>query len=311
MIRLPLARKVRTLLVASIAFTLASLWSASAQLDLSLLSTNYLQDFTSIGSGIPQGWSLHTAATVSSLGNSSNLNTTATSWGTATGQFGNYASTVSNAGTNFLGTESSSIQSACTNRALAVRQTGSGGFDPGAAFVLQLLNTTNRFHFSLNLDCVTLNVKERAATWTIDYSIGGPTNFVPVASVEDPRVFGATNVSVSFGTALDDQTNSVWIRVAALSVTTPGSGSRNIFGIDNFSLAWEGPAEVPAILPVSLDISAIDGAAVLTWTNSIYDLQASGNLLDGFTNVPNATSPYTNSLQADQMFFRLVHTNAP
>jgi hypothetical protein len=246
------------------------------------------------------------------MGNSSNLNTTATTWGTSTGQFANYASTVSNGGTNFLGTESTAIQGACTNRALAVRQTGSGGFDPGAAFVLQLLNTTNRFHFSLNLDCVTLNVKERATTWTIDYAVGAnPTSFTAVTNVDDPRVFGATNVTVSFGTALDDQNQPVWIRIAALSVTTPSSGSRNIFGIDNFSLSWEQTSEALPIPPASLDISMFDGEAVLTWTNSTYYLQASGDLLGGFTNVPDATSPHTNVMQADQVFFRLVHTNAP
>ena len=194
---------------------------------------------------------------------------------------------------------------------IALWRCGRARFDPGAAFVLQLLNTTNRFNFSLNLDCVTLNVKDRAATWTIDYAVGAnPISFTAITNVDDPRVFGATNITVSFGTTLDDQDQPVWIRVAALSVTTPGSGSRNIFGIDNFSLSWESNAAIIAAPPTWLDLTTIDGAAVLTWTNSAFGLQASGNMLDGFTNLLTATSPHTNLMQGDQMFFRLIHTNA-
>ena len=39
------------------------------------------------------------------------------------------------------------------------------------------------------------------------------------------------------GTDANNQTNNLWIRIIALSAST-GSGSRDTFGIDNFSLSW-------------------------------------------------------------------------
>jgi len=45
---------------------------------------------------------------------------------------------------------------------------------------------------------------------------------------------------------------------------------------------------------------------VLSWTNSTYVLQAAPNVTGNFTNVPGATSPYTNSLSSPRQFYRLA-----
>lgn len=45
---------------------------------------------------------------------------------------------------------------------------------------------------------------------------------------------------------------------------------------------------------------------VLSWTNSTYTLQAAPNTSGTFTNIPGATSPYTNSLLNPRRFFRLA-----
>jgi len=45
---------------------------------------------------------------------------------------------------------------------------------------------------------------------------------------------------------------------------------------------------------------------VLSWTNPDFRLQAAPEATGNYTNVPNATSPYTNSLTGPRRFFRLA-----
>jgi hypothetical protein len=49
-----------------------------------------------------------------------------------------------------------------------------------------------------------------------------------------------------------------------------------------------------------------NGNVILTWTNSAYVLQSSPTIAGPFTNVPSATSPYTNTFTGMQRFFRVV-----
>src|SRR5262249_15182134 len=155
------------------------------------------------GLGLPAGWSLRTNATATSPGVAVAFTTNTTSWSSTSGQFANYASTV-NTGTNFLGNESSAIQSACTNRGPGLRQTGTFG-DPGAAFVFQIQNTLGLANFELTVDLNMLSVQTRSNSWTIDYGLGNsPASFTPVWTNSDPGVFGTTTRTVSFGSALDN-----------------------------------------------------------------------------------------------------------
>ena len=277
----------------------ALIGTASAQ--VTLTGTNYTQNFNDLGSGLPPGWSVRTGADTNSLGAEVTLTTNATSWGTLTGQFANYASTVSNNGTNLLGGESSTAQGTCTNRSLGVRQTGSFG-DPGAAFVLQLQNTRGFTGLQLSLDCNMLSVQTRSTTWTIDYGLGSdPTNFVALETYPDPGAFGTTVKTVSFPTALDDQGQNVWIRIAALESAT-GANRCDTIGIDNVQLNYSAAAVVS---PIPLNIQLQGNKAVLTWSSSAFSLQAAPSAADTFTNVPGAASPYTNPITEPQMFFRL------
>ena len=45
---------------------------------------------------------------------------------------------------------------------------------------------------------------------------------------------------------------------------------------------------------------------VLSWTNAGFNLQSAASVSGTFTNIPGATSPYTNSLTAPRQFFRLI-----
>jgi hypothetical protein len=272
--------------------------NASAQ--LTLTGTNYAQTFDSISNGLPFGWSVRTNGTAVSLGAEAVFNTNTISWGNSSGQFANYASTVNN-GTNFLGTENTATQNSCTNRALGLRQTSSFG-DPGGAFALQVQNTLGLAHFQLSVDLNMLSAQTRSNAWTIDYGIGSsPGAFTAIWTNADPGVFGSMTRTVSFGTALDNQSQNVWIRIAALEATA-GAGSRDTFGIDNFRLSY-GPAGTVSPIPLRIDL--IGTNAVLTWSNSAFALESAPLVTGVFTNVPDATSPHTNALSGPQRFFRL------
>jgi hypothetical protein len=50
----------------------------------------------------------------------------------------------------------------------------------------------------------------------------------------------------------------------------------------------------------------VSNTAVLSWTDPTFGLQAAPTVNGTFTNIPSATSPYTNSMTGTQQFFRLM-----
>jgi hypothetical protein len=149
-------KPIRQLVLMMLALAFISALSASGQVTLS--GTNYTQNFNAISNGLPLGWSVRTNATATSLGTAAPFNATNVSWGTATGQFANGAGTTNNSSVAAAGNESSTQQSAFTNRCPCIRQTASFG-DPGAAFVFQIANTIgfNNLTFSLDLNLLHTN----------------------------------------------------------------------------------------------------------------------------------------------------------
>ncbi len=205
---------------------------------VSLTGTSYIQDFDGIGSGLPTGWSVRTGANASTLGSSATYTSTATSWNNTTGNFRNCASYDGSASG-----DDATTQESRTDRSLAVRQTAAFG-DPGAAFVLHIANTTGRINFSLTFKLQSLDIgSTRTTTWRVDYGFGSsPTSFTAVATTPTSlttgsSTFSSTNVSVNFGSALDNQSGEVWIRIMTLS-SSSGSGNRPTTGIDDFELSW-------------------------------------------------------------------------
>lgn len=278
------------------------LFAASIKAQITLTGTNYTQDFNSISNGLPSGWSVWTNATATSLGQPVPFQTANKTWSDTTGEFGNCAAAVSNTGTNFNGTESTAIQAACTNRALAVRQTAAFG-DPGAAFVFQIANTTGYSNLTFSVDLCLLRANNNSTTWTIDYAVGNsPSAFTLLGTNADPGNFSVTNRSFTLGTDADNQPDNVWIRIAALNPAT-GSGNRGTFGIDNFALNYAGATA--AAIPLSIQSDGKN--AVLTWNDPSFSLQAAPTLNGGYTNVDGATSPFTNALDAPAKYFRLIH----
>ena len=271
--------------------------SASAYSPLELTGTSYTETFDGISSGLPAGWSVKTNASAAYLGSPNVVTTAATAWGSTSGQFANFAGTTHD-GIPFTGTESSAIQAAATDRCLGIRQSSSFG-DPGAAFVLQLQDTRGFEGFEVSLDFNMLSVQLRSTIWTVDYAVGNsPGTFTALGTYADPGTFGSTNKTFSFGTALDNQSQNVWIRIVALSSST-GTVGRDTFGIDNFRLSYR------AVPPEPLNIQLIGTNAVLSWTNPGCILQAAPAIDGLYTNVPGALSPHTNPITSAQKYFRL------
>src|SRR5262249_26965970 len=71
----------------------------------------------------------------------------------------------------------------------------------------------------------------------------------------------------------------------------------------NFRGIRLGPAVAAASRPL-LSITRAPGAVILNWTGS-FALQSAANVTGLYTDVTNATAPYTNAASGPQKFFRL------
>jgi len=64
--------------------------------------------------------------------------------------------------------------------------------------------------------------------------------------------------------------------------------------------------DLASLFNVELQHPATGKQAVITWTDWAFSLQTAPAISGPFTNVPGATSPYTNNLAAAQQFYRLI-----
>ncbi|MDE1192281.1 MAG: DUF5689 domain-containing protein [Arachidicoccus sp.] len=198
-------------------------------------------NFDDIGtSGLPKGVSCYNTATATSAGTTSTFTTTAASWSATGVGFKNFASA-----TGLTSGSAVADQNASTNRAFGVRQTSTAGYDPGAAFVFQISNTTGKTNLKLDflLQSLDASATGRTATWTVDYAIGdNPTSFTPLTTSPETLTttlgtFASTAVHVDLPDALNNISSTVWIRIVALT-STSGSSSRPSTAIDDFKISW-------------------------------------------------------------------------
>ena len=215
-------------LVLLLLITAPSLW---AQLTLPATSP-YSQDFNSIGSGLPAGWSVRDDATATSQGTAVTLNTSHVAWTSTTAGFRNSAAS---------GTTNAA---SATNRALSIKQSGSFG-DPAASFQLEIANTTGKQSFTLSMKHQILASEGRSTIWTVQYSING-TSWTQLGTFTDPSSASSTNGSYTLPAEFSNKSTSVYIRIVALASST-GSGSRDTYGIDDFVLSWTNAAVNPTI----------------------------------------------------------------
>ncbi len=232
-----------------------SVYAADAQISLS--GTSYTETFDALGTGLPAGWSTYNGATISSLGTSEGLTSPLPGFPSVLrpdttciglvvgGGFKNFPSaTVAGAGEDWC----APVPPSYTNRALGVRQVSyTNGthprLDSGAAFALALNNTTGKTNFTLSFKLQSLDTSSpRITTWKVDYGFGAtPSAFTIAPAVGTMTTGGNTfsnnTITVDFGSALDNQTGPVWIRVVAHDPST-GAGNRPSSAIDDFTLNY-------------------------------------------------------------------------
>jgi hypothetical protein len=79
-------------------------------------------------------------------------------------------------------------------------------------------------------------------------------------------------------------------------------------GYEYLTLKYAG---VNAIGPMPLNFQVTGNQLILTWPNPAFSLQTKSRLDGIFTNLPGATSPYTNWMWGDQQYFRLQGSFGP
>lgn len=275
------------------------LWSNVLNAQITLSGSEYVQDFNSLGSGLPVGWSGYTVATATSLGTAQSVGIAHVNWENTGGAFKNFASA---AGPNNAST---------ANRAFGVRQTGSFG-DPGAAFVLHLADTKGLRDFALSLKLMSLDATSpRTTTWTIQYGILNEGNYtfttIGTTYTTGNSTAGTQQIDISLGNALNDLDQPVWIRIVTLASST-GSGNRPSTAIDDFKLTYSKiDASAPALSAAPGTLSGFDynvgngPSAALSYLLNAANLEpAEGDIQieapDGFELSPSSDGSFTESL---------------
>jgi hypothetical protein len=251
---------------------------------ITLNSSPFIEDFNSIASSLPTGVTVKTGATATAFGADGVYLANPSPWNGTSGGFRNSASA-----TGLTSSSDAAAQSAATNRALAVRQTGTVG-DPGASFVFQIANTTDKTAFNLNFKLQSLdNASPRTTAWIVDYAVGDtPTAFSNANATgtltTGVSIFSNNTVTVNFGNALDNKASKVWIRISTLVAST-GSGSRATSGIDDFNLSWSTASGGPDITaPTVNSFLPLDDASNIS-INSNLEIRFSELVAKGTGNI--------------------------
>jgi hypothetical protein len=235
---------------------LAAAATASAQVNLTGLS--YTENFNSVGSGLPAGWSVHTSTTASTLGNPASFTSAATTWaaGTALTDFRNVA------GDNIPFGSSFAPQGSDLNRAIGWRPLAAATDARTGAIMLTIADTSGFENFLLSVKVFTPSDNSTGSqTYLLEFRVGSSGNFSPIATYLTPTT-GATGFNAQTFTAdplalalLNDQPEAVYFRLRG----TASSGTAlDTIALDDFSLSYSAVA-----VPEPSTYAAALGAAAL------------------------------------------------
>lgn len=215
---------------------------ASAQVNLTGIS--YTQNFNTLASGLPTGWSVRTSTTSGTLGNSASFTAATTTWAASTAltDFRNVASD------NLAFGSAAATQSADTNRALGWRPLAAATDARSGAIMLTIADTTGFRDFSLHVHVFTGNDSAASSqTYLLEFRVGNSGNFTPLATYLTPTT-GATGFNAQTFTAdavmlsaLNNQPDVVYFRLRGTATT---GTSLDSIALDDFSLSYS-PVAVP------------------------------------------------------------------
>jgi hypothetical protein len=278
-----------------LALALVGVTSPLASATILLSGSSYSQNFNGLSSGLPSGWDVRTGASSSTLGTTTTIVATpnsasgssSTNWGDTSARFFNAASASSPA----TATDVATVQAAAANRALAVRLTGSFG-DPGAAFNVRFTDTLGFQGFNVSALAQMLSVQGRSNTYTLQWALGAaPTTFNNIATYTDPGAFGSTSIGGALPTAVDNQSQPLWIRFVNLAAST-GANNRDTVGLDDFSLTYSASNPAPVINANSTLAATGSGFTVPTQSSTAakvladFGTQPIGSILLGTLFIP-------------------------
>lgn len=224
---------------------------ATADAQINLTGSSYSQNFDSLASGLPVGWSVATGATGTTLGGAATFNTEATSWSASRDTGGVFRNSSS---LNIASSSSGGTQSANPDRALGWRPSLAAERD--GAITVEFADTLGFEDFAVSLTVFTFNDVTATASYDFEYRVGSAGAFEKLgSSYLTGAPFGATTFSFSSSSLaqLDDQAAPVYFRLRG---TGSGTGSLDGVAIDDFSLSYSPVAAMPE------PASAVTGAGL-------------------------------------------------
>jgi hypothetical protein len=125
---------------------------------------------------------------------------------------------------------------------------------------------------------------------------------------------------ITYGTPLDSNQLNAAATVPGIFIYTPTAGTilgpgTNTLSVSftaddttNYTGAGTNVELLVSLVPIPLTIQLVNNSVVLSWDDplAVFSLQAAPSPAGVFTNIPDATSPFTNDLSASQLFFQLA-----
>jgi hypothetical protein len=145
---------------------------------------------------------------------------------------------------------------------------------------------------------ISANGTSNAIAWVIDSSAYNNTDSDTSSGPAILRAFNATNLSQElYNSSMKASDHAP----GTVKYPVPTVADGKVFVAGDFGVAVYGIG----VIRLPLNIQMINNAVVLSWTNSAVSLQTAANVTGTYTNVPGATSPYTNAITDSHIFFRL------
>jgi hypothetical protein len=145
---------------------------------------------------------------------------------------------------------------------------------------------------------ISANGTSNAIAWVIDSSAYSNGNSDTSSGPAILRAFNATNLSQEL---YDSTMKASDTAPGTVKYPVPTVADGKVFVAGDYGVAVYGIG----VFRLLLNIQMIKNVVVLSWTNSGVSLQAATNVTGTYTDVPGATSPYTNAITDSQLFFRL------